>query len=69
METEGSLNDFTSSEAVLGRDWETASGIAVVFEVGLVIMDVVNPAQGFAGRGVSASLSGPACAGWGGGLF
>jgi len=35
----------------------------------MVILHVVNVAQGFAGLGVSAGLLGPACAGWEGGAF
>ena len=35
----------------------------------MVVLQLVNVAQGFAGLGISAGLSGPACGGWGGGAF
>jgi len=63
VETKGSLNDFTGSEAILGPILEATHKMALYLRRKMVVLQIVNAAQGFAGLGVSAGLSGPACAG------
>jgi hypothetical protein len=69
VETEGALNDFTGSEAILGLKLEQRGRWHFVCGWnGIALRIMKMPAQGFAVLGVSVTLSGPACGGAAGGM-